>query len=700
MKQVAALLMLAGAFFVTPASASDDPYLWLEEIEGGKALDFARAENKRSLAELESHPYFAAMKSEAQEILRSDARLPLADFNAGFVYNFWQDKSAVRGLWRRSDTQSYLAGSPIWETLIDYDALAAAEDRNWIHGDIVCLGPVWRRCMIELSDGGKDAAIWREFDIATKSFVDGGFALGEAKSTLDWIDADTLLVGTDTGEGSLTESGYARVLRIVSRGADVKSAPVFAEADPTDVWMGARVENDGGKAHIFGVKGENFFESTYLYAAKPRSKPTALPAPRKSSLEGVLDGRAIFSLREPWAYQGKTYPTGAVVAYDLKRRRAELVMAPAKNQSIETVSVSKSDIFIAYLEDVAGKAARLTRDRKMRKWHARPIDLPAAGVVKLVAARDDANEAIFSFESMTQPNTLFHAAGDATPRAFLTAGEFYDATDIVVEQRFATSKDGTKVPYFLMAKKATLANGSAPTVQFGYGGFLNPVLPLYHEEDARPQHGALAGKLWVSRGGVLVLSNIRGGSEYGPDWHAAALKENRQRSFDDFIAISEDLIAKGVTTPKMLGAIGRSNGGLLMGAVMTQRPELYGAFDIGVPLLDMQRYDKLLAGASWVAEFGDPDIAEEWAYISAYSPYQKHDPKAEYPAPLFYTSTKDDRVHPGHARKMAAKMKAAGQPFYYYENMEGGHGGAANQEQLAYRAALEYAYFAKMLMGK
>ena len=360
-----------------------------------------------------------------------------------------------------------------------------------------------------------------------------------------------------------------------------------------------------------------------------------------------------------------------------------------------------------YLDNVSGAAARLVRDGKKRKWNAKPIALPENGVVSVVSVGGGGDDAMFSFESLTIPDSLYYVEANdiyvpgATDKVekIMETPPFYDAAGVVVEQRFATSADGTKVPYYIMGLDSVLKQGNAPTVQYAYGGFLAPTLPLYYDDPSRPQHGALAGLMWVKRGGVLVLSNIRGGAEYGPAWHEAALKGNRQRAFDDFIAISEDLIASGVTSPEKLGAVGRSNGGLLMGALLTQRPDLYAAIDIGVPLFDMKRYTSLGAGASWMGEYGDPDVAEEWAYISQYSPYQNLKADQPYPKVLFYTSTQDDRVHPGHARKAAARMKELGYEYFYYENMEGGHGGTANQDQLAYRTALEYAYFAKMLMG-
>ncbi len=693
----AAALALGSAYAKSP----EDPYLWLEDVEGEKALDWVRAQNKASLGVLEADPRFKPMVDEASAILNSTARIPDGQIHNGHVYNFWQDSTHVRGLWRRASVKSYKSGKPQWETLIDYDRLAANEGRNWVSGSIACLSPAYVHCMIEVSDGGKDAGSWREFNTQTKSFVDGGFSLAEGKSNVAWVDEDTLLVGADLGEGTVTTSGYPKALRLWNRGGAIAEAPFFAEGADTDVSVYPQVAHDGETVHLFANRAVTFFESEYHYARAGESATKKLPLPPQSNLFDVLDGRAIVLLREPWSHKGKDHASGTLIAYDLEADEAEIAFAPAANQAIddESVEVGKSDIIVRYLEDVSGKAARLYRDKKSGTWKTKPIDLPANGVVKIVSAGGGTDEALLTYESMTAPTTLYHVSKKDKIAKVMEAPAFYDATGVVVEQRFATSKDGARIPYFIMAKEEVLKAGNAPTIQYGYGGFLNPILPVYYEDPSRPQHGALAGKLWIARGGVIVLSNIRGGSEYGPQWHAAALKENRQKSFDDFIAISEDLIKSGVTSPQKLGAIGRSNGGLLMGAILTQRPELYAAIDCGVPLFDMKRYSKLLAGASWMAEYGDPDIPEEWAYISQYSPYQKLAKGKPYPKVLFYTSTKDDRVHPGHARKAVAKMTALGYPLFYYENIEGGHGGTANQDQLAHRTALEYAYFAHMLMG-
>lgn len=677
------------------ATGDEDPFLWLEDVEGDKALTWVRDQNKRSLAVLQEDPY-QALYEDALSILTSDARIPYGQIRNDVVYNFWQDETHKRGLWRRASVASYRTGAPAWETVIDFDQLARDEDRNWIRGAIACLSPEYRHCMVELSDGGKDAGIWREFDTKTKTFVDGGFFIPEAKSSVEWFDKDMLIVGADTGPGSLTESGYARTLRAWSRGSSLSEAPLIFEGDESDVSVGAVVEHEGPKAHVFIFRARSFFDYEYTYAEGDKA-PVKLPLPQRATLEGVLDGEAIFFLREDWRHDDSVFKQGSVIAYNLATGAAETVFDASKMQSVEQIGVGKSGLVIQYLDNVVGKAARIARNSD-GAWALTPIDMPENGVVSLVSVGGGVDDALLSFESMTTPDSLYFAPAEGEPGKIAQLPPLYDASDIVVEQRFAQSADGETVPYFIMAKKAVLEAGDAPTVQYGYGGFLSAQLPVYYSDPGRPQHGALGGKMWVNRGGVLVLTNIRGGSEFGPRWHEAALKANRQRSFDDFIAISEHLIATGVTSADKLGAVGRSNGGLLMGAVMTQRPDLYAALDIGVPLFDMKRYNKLLAGASWMGEYGNPDLEDDWAYISLYSPYQRLEKDADYPKVFFYTSTKDDRVHPGHARKAAAKLASLGHDFFYYENIEGGHGGTANQEQLAHRTALEYAYFMRMLM--
>jgi prolyl oligopeptidase len=688
-----AAVMMALPLHAEPAA---DSYLWLEEIEGPRALEWARAENAKSLPALERDPRFAAMRAEARAILTSPSRIPVGSIHAGHVYNFWQDDVHVRGVWRRATVDSYRGGTPRWQTLVDFDRLAKDEGENWVAGQTHCLAPEHRHCMVEMSRGGGDTSTWREFDTRTGSFVRDGFVVPEAKSDVAWVDADTLLVGTDWGEGTLTASGYPRIVKIWRRGAALKDAPTLFEGRTEDVSVRSLVEQDGGP-QPFVIRSTSFFESEYWYA--PRlADATRMPFPPNTNLVGVLDGRAIVSLREPWAYRGQAFPLGAVVAYDLRSGVAEPVLAPTGTQSIENVAVGKTGLVVQYLDDVSGRAARLVRDRD-GTWRKSDIALPGNGVIKIASAGGGTDDALLTYESLTTPSSLYFVTAENRVTKTYELPAAYDASDVVVEQRFARSKDGTQVPYYVMARKDLLARGNAPTVQYAYGGFLSATLPVYYEDPSRPQHGALAGRLWVSRGGVLVLANIRGGSEYGPRWHQAGLRENRQKVFDDFIAVSEDLIRTGVTSPARLGAIGRSNGGLLMGAVTNQRPDLYAAVVCGVPLFDMQRYTQLGAGASWVAEYGDP-ATNDWEYMSRWSPYQNLRGGVDYPPVFFYTSTRDDRVHPAHARKAAARMAALGHDYYYYENMEGGHGGTTNQEQLAYRIALEYTYFARRLMGE
>ena len=672
----------------------DDPHLWLEEIEGERQLDWVRERNARTLAELQADPRYEPMYQEALAILTSQERIPAVEIHGDHVYNFWQDDVHVRGLWRRAPIDSYRTNKPAWETLLDIDALAKSENENWIWHGYDCLGPAYALCLVDLSRGGSDASVVREFSIRAKAFVSGGFSVPEGKNGAAWLDPDTLLVAADWGEGR-TDSGYPRVVRKWTRGEPFESAAPLFEGQKTDVAAGASVLRHGNDAFPLLERAVTFYDSEYRWLT-PGGEQKMLTLPKRVRIGGVFQGRLLVWLQEPWQHGGASYAQGALVGLRFEDMSSELIFAPAENQSLSDVVACRTSLVITLLEDVIGRARRLKPSSA--GWAANDITLPSNGVVKLAGASGERDDLFLTYESLTTPQTLLHVSENDKVSASMILPAFYDSSGVAVEQRFATSKDGVRVPYFVMGKEEVLAAGPAPTIQYGYGGYLIPVLPVYYEDPSRPQHGALAGKLWVSRGGVLVLSNIRGGGEYGPRWHEAALEENRQLAFDDFFAISEDLIARGVTTPEKLGAVGRSNGGLLMGVALTQRPELYAALDIGVPLFDMRRYNKLLAGASWMGEYGDPDKPEQWAYISKYSPYQNLKPGQPYPKVLFYTSTKDDRVHPGHARKAAARMAELGYDFYYYENIEGGHGGTANQEQLAMRTALEYAYFAHELM--
>jgi prolyl oligopeptidase len=691
---LAALLAAQGPEGSGTGESSVDPFQWLEDIDGAKALDWVRAQNARTLKDLQSDPLYSQLYREALEILTSKERLPIGEIHGDHVYNFWQDDQHIRGIWRRAALETYRAGKPAWETLLDVDALAKTENENWVFQNANCLPPKYERCLISLSRGGSDASVSREFSTSRKAFVEDGFVTPEGKNGEAWLDENTLLIASDWGEGR-TESGYPRAVRKWKRGTPFSQAvPVF-EGERKDVGVNAADLRHGGVTYPLIERAVTFYEQQYSWL-QPDGRLKLLPLPQRCRIAGAFQGRIIVLLQEPWNHQGFTHASGSLVALRLDNLTAETIFEPSERQALSDVGVGKSYLFAALLDDVAGKAMRF--ELAESGWKTTDVPVPANGVVKIAGSSGARDDWFVLHESLTTPQTLYHVSPDNRLSKSMTLPAFYDAAGVVVEQHFAPGKDGTRVPYFLMGRKDVLAKGNAPAIQYGYGGFLIPILPVYYENPSRPQHGALAGKLWVSRGGVLVLSNIRGGGEYGPRWHEAALKANRQSAFDDFFAIAEDLIRRGVTSPQKLGAMGRSNGGLLMGVALTQRPDLYGAIDCGVPLFDMKRYNKLLAGASWMGEYGNPDIPEEWAYISKYSPYQNLQKGKAYPKTLIYTSTKDDRVHPGHARKAVAKLAALGYEVYYYENIEGGHGGTTNQEQLAMRTALEYIYFVRQLM--
>ena len=681
--------------FVSVSFAEDDPYLWLEEVQNEDALSWAREHNNRTFDELRDSDVYRQLYAEAFQIMTSDARIPDGKIIGDHYYNFWQDEIHVSGIWRRSPLDKLLATAPEWETVLDIDALKDIEDENWVYQTNTCVGGDSDRCLIELSKGGKDESFYREFSLRTLSFVTDGFVVPEAKSYVAWLGENTLLIATDWGDG-LTNSGYPLEVRLWKRGTDLFESKSLFKGEVADTLVAPQVVSNGETDYPFILRylaDSNKHEFTRI---ENGDAGVIVDWPLRSDLLGAIDGQIIFDIEEDWQKNGASYHIGDILAYDLESGETELVFSPSEKQAVNKVSLGASGLFVALLDDVVGRVKRIHRTET--GWQQTTIDLPDNGVVKIVSSSSSRDDALVTYESSVQPTTLYYidAENNAAPVAALP--DLYDATDVVIQQKFATSKDGQLVHYFLIGQKKVLEKGNAPTILYGYGGFEIAILPVYYENPSRPQHGALAGRMWISRGGVLALGNMRGGGEYGPRWHQSALRENRQRAFDDYFAIAEDLIESGVTAPDRLGALGRSNGGLLLGVALTQRPDLFAALDIGAPLLDMLRYSKLLAGASWMGEFGNPDVPEDREFIEKYSPYQNLQEGQEYPKVFFYTSTLDDRVHPGHARKMAAKMAAMDQDFYYYENIEGGHGGTANQEQLAMRTALEYAYFIRMLM--
>lgn len=676
--------------------AASDPFQWLEEVEGKTALDWVATENKRSLDLLQADPRYEALHASALKIVNASDRVPMPSFRAGGIDNFWQDQDAVRGVWRRTSLESYRTKTPQWETVLDIDALAKAEGANWVYKGADCLAPEERFCLVALSDGGKDAVEVREFDAVDKTFVKDGFVLPAGKQQAAWIDKDTLLVGREWTPGLVTESGYPFVIKRLKRGQDLGQATeVFAGAkSDVGVWPGVIRDADGKHVADYVTRATGFFDSE-VHVLTPKG-PVRLAVPTKSSFQAYLDGQAIFTLEEAWtAPNGKAFAQGSLISFDLAKAIADprtinpaLILAPNARQSIEGVTTTRSRLLVTLTTNVVGEVWSYAHGPK--GWSGRALDLPKNASLGMVSANDRNDQIFVSVTSFLTPTSLWLGAADAGSLAEVKAAPArFDASDLVTEQFEATSKDGTKIPYFVVRKKALVLDGTAPTLLYAYGGFQVSMTPAY---------SGLTGKLWLERGGVYVLANIRGGGEFGPAWHQAGLKTKRQVIYDDFAAVAEDLVARKITSPRHLGIQGGSNGGLLMGVQLTQRPDLWRAVVVQVPLLDMLRYNRLLAGASWMDEYGDPADPIEGAFLKQLSPYHNLKAGVTYPEPFFVTSTKDDRVHPAHARKMAARMQAMGLPFLYYENTDGGHSAAANLKETAKRVSLEFTYLTRKLM--
>lgn len=698
----AALLVGCATMPSSTPAASKDQFLWLEEVEGPKALDWVKAQNARTLAVLEGDPRYAGLYADALKIATNKDRLPLGAIRDGFVYNFWQDADQVRGLWRRASLTSYASGRPVWEPLLDVDALAKAEGKNWVYQGVNCAPGGGRVCLVSLSDGGKDERVQREFDVAKRAFVPGGFEIPSAKSDAAWADANSLFVATNWGEGSLTESGYPFIVKRWKRGEPLSAAVEVLRGGPKDVavWMGSFTAEDGQRLTV-ATRAETFFTASQFALTEKGAIP--LPLPKKATVRGLHKGEIVFTIEEDWTPAGATaaFEEGSLLSMPLAQIEAQppvrLIYGPGARESVEDVGVAKDAVLASVFRNVKGMMLRFTFDGKA--WVETQVPFPANGAVNIVSASSDASTAFAVYEDFLTPQGLYaiDAARGGVTRTMSLPAQF-DASALVSEQFEATSKDGTKVPYFVLRRKDLKLDGAAPTLLYGYGGFQISINPAY---------ASYTGKLWLEQGGVYVSANIRGGGEFGPGWHQAGLKLNRQVVYDDFIAVAEDLIKRGITSPRRLGIHGRSNGGLLMGVMLDQRPELFDAAIVGVPLLDMLRYAEpnMLAGASWVDEYGDPRLGadgkpthpDERAFLEKLTPYQNLTKRADFPVPFFYTSTKDDRVHPGHARKYAAKMESLGMPFWYYENIDGGHAGAANQKEQAQRRALETIYLMKTL---
>jgi prolyl oligopeptidase len=672
-----------------PVAVDDASFLYLEEIQGEKALAFARAHNAVSEGALTKNPRFKALEERLLAIYSSKEKIPTPSYVNGKIRNFWTDGEHQRGIWRQTTLAEYKKQEPKWTTLLDVDALNKAENESYVFHGAACLPPQYKRCLVRLSRGGGDADIVRELDAEKKEFVKDGFVLPEAKHSIGWKDENTVYVGTDFGAGSRTKSGYPRVIKEWKRGKPLSEAQTVFEVQESDIRADCWRDFDHGKKHDVCTRAIDF-EHRELFYKDARGKYVKIDKPDDADA-GIWDDVLLLRLRSDWTVGSTTYKKGSLLVTKLEafmdgQRDFQVLFEPTKNTSLASWTGTKTRLVINVLSDVKNKITVFSRPNPSAPWVGKPLEVSAGSIHVGPVDEDTTDDAWLWIEDFTVPTSLelwSTTTGKREPLKKLPS--FFDASNLEVAQHFATSKDGTKIPYFQVGKQG---GSKGPTLIEAYGGF---------EISLAPGYRAAVGAAWLEKGGTYVLANLRGGGEYGPAWHEAAMKHNRQRAYDDLIAVAEDLVRRGVTTTKELGVMGGSNGGLLTSVMLTQRPDLFGAIVSKVPLTDMQRYHKLLAGASWMSEYGDPEKPEDWAALSKFSPFHNIKQGAPYPPVFYTTSTKDDRVHPGHARKMIAKLEAFGHKPLYYENIEGGHGGAADIKQRAYVDALVYTFLGTRL---
>jgi prolyl oligopeptidase len=684
----------AGGTTGTHAAEGVDPYLWLEDVHGEKSMEWVKAQNARATAILQADPDYKSDYAAILKVMDAADRIPYADVDHQYVFNFWQDAAHPKGLWRRTTIADYALPAPGWELLLDLDRLAAEEHENWVWKGAEC-SPSLKRCLLHLSRGGGDAVVVREFDLSSKAFASDGFTLQEAKSSITWLDENTVLFGTDFGPGSMTTSGYPRIVKLWKRGETMARARTLYEANASDVGASGVVFHEPTATIALVERNVTFFSAEY-HALTAGMTTQQLPLPAGADLKGAQGQHLIFTLREEWTPPGQArIARGALIAYRVTPsgeaadgRAVSVLYTPDAHSSIDEVVTGRDAVYASIYHDVTG-SIHVLRPRATGAWSDSVLALPAGGSTHIVSANGWGPEAYFRFESYTTPTALYADAGSEKPVAIKSLPARFDASNLLTEQFFAVSSDGTRVPYFVTRPRNL--RGPAATVLYGYGGF---------EVSETPAYSANFGMLWLTHGGVFAVANIRGGGEYGPGWHQAALGPNRQKAFDDFQAVAQDLVRRGLTTPAQLGIMGGSNGGLLVSASMVERPELFGAVVCQVPLIDMIRYTQIGAGASWEAEYGDPARPADRAWILRYSPYQNVSPGKKYPPVLFVTATSDDRVTPVHARKMAARMEAQGHQVLFYENTDGGHAAAADHKQAAEMWALSFVYLKQQLMGQ
>jgi prolyl oligopeptidase len=690
---VAAIVFLAAA---APLAGAADPFLWLEDVHGARAQAWVKTENAKTLAVLQRDPHFSRFYANVLALNGAKDRIPAPELIGGAVYNFWQDAAHPRGIWRTTTVADYATAAPAWKTVLDLDALAASEGKNWVWQGADCDSPDEQRCLIFLSDGGEDASTIREFDLPSAQFVAGGFLLPHGKQSVAWVDEDTLLVSREWQPGELTASGYAYVVKTLKRGQSLADAVELTRGTPSDVSVSPVEIHDGAGHRVLLIqRGVSFFETQEQIVTADGLR--RLNVPLKCDIQTLVAGRLLIGLQQSWQTNGRTYPAGTLLSLDLAEATADpehlkptVVYAPGPREAFESARATRDNLVVTSYANVRGRAAIYT-PAAGGAWTIRRIAVPDYATIGLVTASDRNDTAYLSITGFLTPTTLLQLdTATGTSSVAKASPARFDASRDVVEQTEATSNDGTRIPYFVVRPKTLKRDGSNPTILYAYGGF---------NESETPFYSGTLGKLWLARGGVFVLANIRGGGEFGPAWHDAGLKTHRQRIFDDFAAVGGDLIAKKITRPRRLGIEGGSNGGLLMGVEFVQHPAMWNAVDIQVPLLDMLRYEKIAAGASWVGEYGSVANPRERAFLAKISPYNNLKAGVHYPEPFVWTTTKDDRVGPQHARKFAAKLAALKIPYLFYEVTEGGHGSGANIKERSLTTALEYTYFTRKLMN-
>jgi prolyl oligopeptidase len=674
-----------------------DKYQWLEDVNGERSMAWVNAENARSAKALDVGPVYNTLAATALKVLESPTRLPNPQFRVGEVYNHWQDAQHVRGILRKTSLDSYLTESPDWHTVIDYDALAVKDNEKWVAHGLNCLYPGDGLCLVVLSAGGEDADTLREFDLKTGNFVENGFGLPHSKQDVTWVDKDTLLVARNWGPGTMTQSGYPFILKLWKRGTPLDDAKEIYRGKASDVGVnGESLHDNQGHQAVIVSRGVDFFNREISLLAPDGPKKISIPG--KSEIHGMLDGQIILELNEDWKPEGLStnYPQGSFVALDLEAVKKDpahlkptVIFTPTAQEFGQEAAVTKNHVILTTLDHVQGRAYVYTRSAK-NVWTSKKLDIPDNLSVTIHTTNTSDDRFFLETTGFLTPSSLL--LGDAatmTLKPAKTLPAQFDASNLTVEQLQATSTDGTKVPYFIVHRKDIKYDSSNPTLMGAYGGF---------QVSETPHYSGIVGKLWLERGGIYVLANIRGGGEFGPAWHEAGLKTHRQRIYDDFAAVAKDMFARKITSPRRLGIVGGSNGGLLMGVEFTQHPDMWNAVVIQVPLLDMLGFEHIAAGASWVGEYGSVSNPDERKFLASISPYNQLKPDVTYPEPLIFTTTKDDRVGPVHARKFAAKMEEFHKPFYYDEIVEGGHAAGANLKEQAKTWAEQYTYLTRKLM--